>query len=302
MKEIIIIALSIFAASINIAAQNNKPVKVFIIAGQSNAVGYNHIKEYEESSQQIIEQVDKSKIMFWAGSNAQIGHANCWANLQLGVSDIAADPSYRDGCFGPEIGFSIKIADVMPDDKIAIIKYAVGGTGIARSEDYNDYIPELKGFNDNGNNWHPATESKPAGLYYTTLIANINTALSQLTAQSIKYKLCGVIWMQGEHESGISKTMASDYGTLLSLFRESLRKDLKSNQLPFIIGEINSHTWAFAEIGRKSQLDACNSDKYSILIKTTDLPRIGIGNLAHFNASGMLTLGERFADGYHNSF
>ena len=38
----------------------------------------------------------------------------------------------------------------MPNERIAIIKCAVGGTGIARSVDYRDYGPSLKGFKDQG--------------------------------------------------------------------------------------------------------------------------------------------------------
>ena len=111
----------------------------------------------------------------------------------------------------------------------------------------------------------------------------------------MNYEICGFLWMQGEHEAGISKKMAEDYGRLLTLFRESIRKDLKKKKLPFVVGEINNHTWAFAEIARKGQAEACEGDNCSLLVRTTDLSRGSIGGAAHFDADGMLTLGERFA-------
>jgi hypothetical protein len=103
--------------------------------------------------------------------------------------------------------------------------------------------------------------------------------------------------MQGEHESGISKKMAEDYGSLLSTFRMAVRKDLNLKKLPFVVGEINSHTWAFADIARNQQKKSCLRDRHSVLIKTTDLPRGGSGGEAHFTSDAMLELGERFAHG-----
>lgn len=276
------------------------PLKVYILAGQSNAVGYNNIRELHDYKKFLNEDSCKlSKIIFWAGSNARPGFENRWSKLQPGVSDISADEPYKLGSFGPEIGFALTLQKLQPTEEIAIIKYAEGGTGIARSEDYTDYIPALKNFDDKGRNWHPASDGKGAGLLYSNLINNIKNALTVLKKQGIKYEVAGFLWMQGEHEAGISEKMAEDYGRLLTLFRESVRHDLHFKKLPFVVGEINSHTWAFAELARKAQADACKNDPQSLLVKTTDLMRGSIGGEAHFDANGTMNLGIRFA---HNMF
>jgi hypothetical protein len=278
----------------------NRPVKVFILAGQSNAVGYNHIKELRVSRSFLTENsANLANVMFWPGSNARPGFENVWTKLQPGISEISVKEPYKDGCFGPEIGFALTLQKLLPGDKIAIIKYAEGGTGIARSLDYKDYIPALKDFDDKGKNWHPPVDGKEGGLLYKNLTDNIRKALENLKYQGLKYEISGFLWMQGEHEAGISKTMAEDYGKLLSLFRESVRHDLKIKKLPFIVGEINSHTWAFAGIARKQQTLACEKDPGSLLIKTTDLSRGSVGGAAHFDADGMMILGNRFAQGMH---
>ena len=277
---------------------DSRPVKVFILAGQSNAVGYNHIKELHNSKVFLSENsANLSKVMFWPGSNARPGFENIWTQLQPGVSGISIGEPYKDGCFGPEIGFALTLQKLLPGDKIAIIKYAEGATGIARSRDYSDYIPALKDFDDKGRNWHPPVEGKDGGLLYNNLTENIRKALESLNNQGLKYELSGFLWMQGEHEAGISKKMAEDYGKLLSVFRESVRHDLNLKELPFMAGEINSHTWAFADIARKQQTQACENDTRSVLIKTSDLSRGSIGGAAHFDAEGMMTLGNRFAQG-----
>ena len=272
------------------------PIKVYILAGQSNAVGYNHIKELHDYKTFLKEDSCKlSKFIFWPGSNARPGFENRWTKLQPGVSDISAQEPYKNGAFGAEIGFALTIQKLQPNKTIAIIKYAEGGTGIARSQDYNDYIPALKDFDDKGRNWYPSSNGKEAGLLYTSLINNIKNGLTALKSRGLKYEVAGFLWMQGEHEAGISKKMAEDYGTLLSLLRESIRRDLNLKELPFIVGEINSHTWAFAGIARKSQAAACRIDAQSLLVKTTDLSRGYIGGAAHFDADGMMILGNRFA-------
>ena len=274
----------------------NPPIKVYILAGQSNAVGYNHIRELHDYTTFRTQDSSKlSGVIFWPGSNARPGFENKWTTLQPGVSDISANEPYKHGSFGPEIGFALTLQKLQPGEKIAIIKYAEGGTGIARSQDYTDYIPALKNFDDKGRNWHPASDGKAAGLLYSNLISNIKNALTGLKNQGLKYEVAGFLWMQGEHEAGISKKMAGDYGTLLTLFRESVRHDLHLGKLPFIVGEINSHAWAFAELARKMQADACKNDPNSRLVKTTDLTRGSIGGEAHFDADGMMLLGNRFA-------
>ncbi len=277
---------------------NNSIIKVFILAGQSNAVGYNHIKEHKGNAEKLQKEIHKlTNVTFWPGSNAKSEMANKWVNLQIGVSGIAQEEQFRDSCFGPEIGFCISLTKSWPEKKIAIIKYAEGATGIARSKDYHDFKLGFELFDDKGRNWYPSAKDNGLGLLYSNLLTNINDALSALRQDKRRFEISGFIWMQGEHEAGISKKMAEDYGTLLSLFCEAIRKDLNLIELPFVIGEINSHTWEYGTIARKQQSEACKNVPHSILIKTTDLPRGGVGGEAHFTADGTLKLGDRFAQG-----
>jgi len=276
----------------------NHIVKVFILAGQSNAVGYNNINEFHGRKKIFCEAFNhQSKILFWPGSNARSGFANRWIKLRVGVSDISNYAPFKDNSFGPELGFGESLSEVLSGENIAIIKYAVGATGIAPSKNYHDYIPSLKGFDDKGRNWYPRVDGNGAGLLYENLMENIDSALASLKQEGRGYEICGFIWMQGEHEAGISKKMANDYGKLLTIFLESVRNDLGVKELPFVIGEVNSNSWAFGDIAREHQAEVCQKDPNSLLIKTTDLSRNGVGGLSHFDADGMLTLGNRFARG-----
>lgn len=261
-----------------------QPVRVYIVSGQSNAVGYNHVKDYHGGREPFPEELRvQPRVLYWDGVESA---TNRWTTLR--TTDA--------GSFGPEIGLSHDLQAAMPGATIAIVKFAVGGTGIARSTDYDDYIPSLAHFDDHGRNWHPPSDGRDGGLLYAALLRNVRAALAGLEAQGRRWELCGFVWMQGEHEGGISPRMAKDYEGLLSGFIGAVRGDLHAPGLPFAVGEINSHTWAFGDIARRSQAEACRKDPRAVLVPTMDLPRnAGAGGPAHFDADGTLALGSRFA-------
>lgn len=92
------------------------PVKVYLLAGQSNmqGVGVNS----ELSPPYSHPQTD---VNFWAGS--------AWAPLSPGFGVNGTN-------FGPEVSFGRAIKDANPGDEIYLIKHAVSGTAL-----YNDWDP-----------------------------------------------------------------------------------------------------------------------------------------------------------------
>lgn len=266
-------------------ATTAQPVRIFIVAGQSNAEGHNHIRQYHAGREEFPATLQQQpNIRYWPGTDTPGAKSNLWTTLRVGDS----------GAFGPEIGFAHDMAQAMPGATIAIVKYAAGGTGIARSQDYTDYIPALTGYHDKGRNWHPPTDGQEAGNLYRALIANFRNAVSALEREGKTWELTGLVWMQGEHEASISRKMADDYEGLLRDFIRSVRKDLGSPTLPVAIGQVNSHTWIYGDIARQGQVEVCRKDQRTLLVATMDLPRVD-GDAAHFTADGMLTLGSRFA-------
>jgi len=263
-----------------------EPVEVYILAGQSNAVGHNSAANFRPPPfpESLRNQPD---VLFWPGSNAKPGLRNTWTTLQVGASSVG------ENAFGPEIAFGRDVRAARPRARLAIVKYAVGGTGIARSGDYDDYIPALAGFDDHGDNWHPPEPGRPAGRLYENLLANVRDALAALERDGHDWELRGFLWMQGEHEAGISPRMAADYGRLLGSFRAQVRSDLGAPRLPFVVGQI-SDRWIFREPVQAAQERACADDPCSRLVVTRDLTRTP-GDDAHYDSTGMVLLGSRFA-------
>lgn len=264
-------------------------IDVYILAGQSNAEGHNDTTTYTPAPfPDSLRQ--QTNVMFWPGSNARADLRNTWTTLQAGASGI------NPNAFGPEIAFGHDLAAARPGTQIAIVKYAVGGSGIARSKDYHDYnpsFPSLATFNDHGDNWHPPEQGEPTGNLYTNLLGNVRNALQGLKDQGKQYRLAGFLWMQGEHEAGISPGMARDYQALLAGLISHLRADLGQPNLPVVIGEI-SDRWIYGVPVQTAQRDVCQKVGQAALVVTRDLPRPPADS-AHYTANGMVTLGSRFA-------
>ncbi|MDD5328346.1 MAG: sialate O-acetylesterase [Phycisphaerae bacterium] len=84
--------------------------KVFLLAGQSNMVGWCSNSDLPLELQQPRPDIQ----IYWGG---------VWTYLRPGLGG-------NSSCFGPEITFCRDIVDAQPDEDIIFIKYAVSGTSL----------------------------------------------------------------------------------------------------------------------------------------------------------------------------
>lgn len=97
------------------SAAPEKPIKIFLLGGQSNMAG--QLKEYWANVQSPYKD-PFPQIQRWQNKRNQ------WAPLA---------PTHR---LGPEIGFGHAIAKALPEDEVRLVKYAANGTAL-----YNDWAP-----------------------------------------------------------------------------------------------------------------------------------------------------------------
>ena len=126
-RIIVIIALWIFSCPISRAEH----VRVFLIAGQSNINGviggsdipaeWNHVQD---------------DVWIWLGDRMGGGD---WTTLEPGhgASTHSPGPHYPTGLdpldrIGPELSVGGILADAFPNERIALIKHAEGGTDVMR--------------------------------------------------------------------------------------------------------------------------------------------------------------------------
>lgn len=185
---------------------------------------------------------------------------------------------------GPELSFARAVAQETKAP-IAIIKCAAGGTTL-------------------GGDWNPAN---PSGFrLYPLALQLVQSSLTELSRRGITYRIEGFMWHQGENDMFDDKLRES-YGKNLQSFLASWRRDLKSPNLRFYIGELCTKTiwgmdnrdnmYAIAE----QQRAVTDSDPFAEFVHTShDAVEIGgeEGLHYHYGTLGQLEHGVNYANAY----
>ena len=234
-------------------------LEVYLLAGQSNMDGGGLVSGLAPSMQVATEQIP----LFWSGR---------WAWRGLSPSSY-----WGVNYFGPEVSFGHRLAELDSEQPIALIKHAVGGTNLAEC-------------------WFPGEDSQDSnqGSCYSGFIATVDAALGELEASETPYQVSGMAWMQGESDATYLE-WANAYEGNLTHFLSRVREDLSTPGLPFVMGRIDCTVHCpFRDTVRAAQDKVAEDVPKVSVVETEDLPQVA--DALHFDASGMRTLGERFAD------
>ncbi len=250
-------------------------MRVFIFAGQSNMVG----------SDSKIEDV----VRFPPFVGLDRPQENVRFSYCLGREDKVASDGWEPlrpvyNVVGPELSFAHEVTRHIKAP-IAIIKIAAGGTHL-------------------GGDWNP---DKPSGFkLYPLALEQIRSSLALLDQQGVKYRIEGFMWHQGENDMFESDYMAN-YGKNLKNFITCWRRDLKSPDLRFYIGELCTKTiWGMdlrprmyaISLGQKEVTDA---DPLAHYVPTNHVG-VEIGGGAglhyHYGTLGQLEHGVNYAHAY----
>jgi len=259
-------------------SDTQKPVRVFIFAGQSNMVGsdskVSDIKRFPPFAGLSAPQPN-IKFSYCIGRENKL-KSNGWVALNP-VNNIV----------GPELSFAKKVSN-NSDGPIAIIKCAAGGTHL-------------------GGDWNP---DDPSGFkMYPLAIELVRESLAELDRQNIKYQLEGFMWHQGENDMFNEQYMAN-YGKNLENFIQKWRDELDTPQLKFFVGELCTKTiWGMdlrprmyaISVGQKS---VAANDPNVIYVPTSHVGVEiggGVGLHYHYGTLGQLEHGVNYANAYLES-
>lgn len=254
---------------------DNKTMRVFIFAGQSNMVG-SHSRVVEIQRFPPFAGLDRpqEKVLFsYKMGREQMTTSKGWIPLQP-TGDF----------FGPELSFGSRVSEQI-DAPIAIIKIASGGTSL-------------------GEDWNPDT---PGGFkLYPLTLEHVRASLAELDQMQKPYRIEGFMWHQGENDM-FSAAFKPKYGENLKNFLACWRRDLKAPNLKFYIGELCTKTiWGMDNREnmyaiRAGQKAVAESDPLAEYIPTShDAVEIGgDGGLHyHYGTLGQLEHGVNYADAY----
>lgn len=223
------------------------PVKVYILAGQSNMQGSAHQRTFAAIGDDPETAPLRRDIL--DGNGDPVVCDNAWITYLTGGGDgdtvlrgkVKVGFGFDGECIGPEYGFGIYL-DKATDAPVLIIKTAWGGKSLAvdfRPPSAGPYEPSAA---EKERGDVPAGEA--VGHYYREMIRFVRATLQ--AADSIRqvvpgytpeqgYELAGFIWFQGWNDMCNRHHLQQYTGNLIHLIHD-VRRDLQTPKLPFIVG------------------------------------------------------------------
>lgn len=222
------------------------PVRVFILAGQSNMEGQGLIAAdpNRNGGQGSLEFLVQD-----AASAARFSHLADGAGQWRTREDVWISYLDRDGpltvgfgarreLIGPELGFGWVIGDAL-EEPVLLIKCAWGGKSLAV-----DFRPPSAGKvpYSLGEEQDAAVARDPAivGKYYRETVTLTQAALARVKelvpGSDGRFVLAGFGWHQGWNDR-INDRFNAEYESNLSHFIRDIRQELGVDKLPFIIAE-----------------------------------------------------------------
>jgi hypothetical protein len=194
--------------------------------------------------------------------------------------DLGLNPSLTppQGNFGPEVGLSMELSKNYPNKRFLLIKYAIGGASLLDwSPNYDQQKAEITGHPEFGN-------------MYKKLIM-----LTDSLTKGHQVKVRALLWMQGERDARIPEAGVNYYNNF-ELLINSIRKDLKSPDLPVIFGKVNPPPDRYPALDTVvgAQMRISQELPNTYLIDTDDLEKWE--DDLHYSSNGQIDLGVKFGE------
>jgi len=281
----------------------SKPIKIFILAGQSNMEGQgvvemDHPKYYNGGKGNLVWSMKNSQ------SAALMAHlkdkAGKWTvrndvnisfknkkGLRRGPLTIGYTGYGGSSHIGPELQVGHIIGDHLSQE-VLLIKTAGGGKSL-----FKDFRPPSS-----------ANGAGQVGPYYTKMLEEVRAALKALGDR--KYELAGFVWFQGWNDM-FNKDALAEYEQNLVNLAADIRAEFKSPKLPIVIGELGNmgpDAGKNMKTIRAAQKAAAGRIENSLFVSTTAFarpkelsPNVGHGHHWFGNAESYFLIGDALGKG-----
>jgi Tol biopolymer transport system component len=311
MKQIIAIIILFAIVSSALAADARRPVKVFILAGQSNLEGQAVVdlegKDYNGG---------KGTLSFLLGDPATAGpfrhlrdakgqwtvRDDVWVRykpengaLQAGALSVGFTVYGGRHHFGPELEFGHVVGDHV-ENRVLLVKTAWGGKSL-----YKDFRPPSSG--------------GEVGPYYTKMVAQVREALANLKKDFPAYdgggyELAGFVWYHGWNDGVDPKNAVPEYERNLVNLIKDVRKEFDAPRLPVVIGELTGPwkvappEWTKLRLAQRKAAERAEFKGSVLFVETHDFvrrpedsPNPGHGHHEFGNAETYFLVGEALGKG-----
>lgn len=246
---------------------SDKPVKVYILSGQSNMVGMGKIAGEKPGTLQTVVKKDK-KFQHLITEDGKWTQRKDTFFVDLSNRRIAKwlTVGVMGRTIGPEVQFG-HILGYYHDEMVLVIKAAQGNRSIS-----HDVMPP------SSRTGAPRQGKFYKGWQYDAFIADIHKILDNLPEyfpvyEGQGYEIAGFGWWQGHKDGGLSQRHYERH--LVNLIND-LRAEFKAPKAPFVVGTVGfggkSMGKKYKEIW-KAQMAVSDPDKYPDFagnVKTVD--------------------------------
>jgi hypothetical protein len=288
---ILMILLTLFICPTHtvVDASAEKEIDIYLIAGQSNAVGYTIV---DENGKADLNQMDPrftsgfDKVLYYGCSNVNVGAKLPTMTVQTTKIGLGKD----NNCIGPELGMAQYFSN-LSTNQVGIIKYASGASSI-----YDDYKSTQ---NSQRGNWYspsvekaigiPAGNTSISGNCYRVFLEVVKEGLKAYKELGYKPVIKGLAWMQGEAECQ-SKEYSAKYATLLKALISDIRTELSKetgqdlSTMHVVVAKIPSHykptNPSYTDVVREQQQFVADNDAFITTIDNAIRDVVGenVGN------------------------
>ncbi|MDT8392068.1 MAG: sialate O-acetylesterase [Lentisphaeria bacterium] len=264
------------------------PLKVYILAGQSNMEGHADTRTFDSLGMDP-KTAPLLKEMRGPDGTPKVCE-RVWISYLTGDNTVKQGPltagfgaQGRGPKIGPEFTFGITL-EKQVKGPILLIKTAWGGKSL-----HTDFRPPSA-----------ATEEKPVGEYYTLMVNHVKTVLRDIR-QVIPdynpedgYDIAGFVWFQGWNDMVARDVYPNRgkpggyalYTDLLADFIRDVRKEFAAPKMPFVIGVM----------GVGGPLDLENPGRYTAIHDGFRKAMAAPANMPEFKGNVVAVLTEKYWD------
>jgi len=219
----------------------SKKVKVFILAGQSNMQGKGSAEHLDKLVQSEPEKFGHlKKDGKWAErDDVWIYFGDLRGKEFARKGHLTVGYGFPPGRVGPELGIGKALGDAI-EEPVLLLKACCGGQSLAvdfRSLSAGKWDKPVEQLHD-GVMWKPGTTGWAYKQIFTEkhhCLDNLGQTFPDLAGR--EYEIAGLIWVHGWNDL-INADRRKEYTSNLAHFIRDLRKDLKTPELPVIIGVV----------------------------------------------------------------
>ena len=228
LVTVVAVAMAMVPATAVAAQPGKSPVKVFILAGQSNMEGQGAMKAGAKNRNEgkgtleylVKDPATAERFKHTVDKNGKwLVRDDVWIWYLGRKGGLTAGFGAKEDKIGPEFQFGHVMGQHF-DNQVLLIKTAWGGKSLQTD-------------------FRPPSSGGTVGPYYTEMIGHVKQVLTDLQKEfpdydGKGYELAGFGWHQGWND-GCTAAATDEYEKNMINFIRDVRKDLGAKDLPFVI-------------------------------------------------------------------